>query len=91
MGLRHKLALSLAVGLAVLGIVVLSMPFQRFLIEQLPPQNNPFRSFSGTWGIGLAPYLYCFLPASMLVAYVCVSKLWVKILRWADYKRPPYL
>jgi len=37
----------------VLGIVGLSMPFQQFLIEQMSSQNNPFRSFRGTWRIGL--------------------------------------
>jgi hypothetical protein len=60
--LRHKLALMFAVALVVLGVVGLSSPVQAFLISQLPPQNNPIRSFNGTWRVGLAPYLYCFVP-----------------------------
>ena len=90
MRFRHKLALAVAVELICLGFIGRSEPVQVWLRSQLPPAHNPLQSFSNSFNIGLAPYIYCFVPAFLLVLYVSLANLWRRVVSWSGYKRPYY-
>jgi hypothetical protein len=90
MRFRHKLALIVAAELICLGLVGRTGLVQTWMTSQLQPEGNPLRSFSQAFNIGLTPYLYCFIPAFLLVLYVCLANLWRKLLVWIGYKRPYY-
>lgn len=91
MTFRYKLALATATELVILGAIGQSNAVQQFLISGLPPENNPLASFGHSLIIGLAPFIYCYFPAFLLIAYVAISLLWKAGVRWSGYRPPPYL
>ena len=72
---RHKVILSIAFALLVAGLLGLTDYGQQMLRGTSTPNETPFRADDRYMGAGLAPFVFCLLPAGLLYVYLLIDAL----------------